>query len=432
MFKLSKFKITNKGLYWGLILTFALLYLCVGFVSTLHSITFFNLANTMGLAVLLGLTYEVGQASVLFSILMSEKNKGKFLPWALMVLLTALQVTANVYASFKFMANSGSTDYVYWQKSILFGVQAPNAEMYQVIISWIAGALLPIVALGMTALVAQNMTFMKDELEGEPAEKPKEDIVEKFLSHEFKKPEEKIEYPRDRVFYPDAEKEVMPSREEQLEKLKDKMLSNVGKQTKIEENPIIGEGGVKIIKPEFQSSLSSPQTIDPDGTVWSAQVIDPHLKPAESPFKTYDELMSIPIGGKVEEIVENEVKRRLQEKEAKKAHERNEQDVQEAYQNDLDRDVESLIPEIDLSLETRKVEAEVTQIPVDIIIEEEKPETVIPKEIQKQAGDAMRRELGEKIPFAKTRGWHLKKEYIDSNGDVYKFGKFQPEELKKA
>lgn len=162
---LSKFKITNKGLYWGLIFTFALLYLCVGFVSTLHSITFFQLANTVGLAILLGLTYEVGQAAVLFSILMSKRNKESYLSWALMFLLTALQVTANVYASFKFMATSGSMDWQYWQKAILFGVQAENAEMYQMIISWIAGALLPIVALGMTALVAQNMKFMDEDTE---------------------------------------------------------------------------------------------------------------------------------------------------------------------------------------------------------------------------------------------------------------------------
>lgn len=166
-----KIKITNKGLYWGLIITFALLYLFVGFVSTLHSITFFNLANTMSLAILLGVTYEIGQASVLFSILMT-KNKDKFLPWALMFLLTALQVTANVYASFKFMSNSGSDDWIYWQKSILVGLQAQNAEMYQIIISWIAGALLPIVALGMTALVAQNMKLMTEEFEEEKEEKP--------------------------------------------------------------------------------------------------------------------------------------------------------------------------------------------------------------------------------------------------------------------
>ena len=66
---LSKFKITNKGLYWGLIITFFIIYICVGFVSTLHAITFFQMANTMGLAILLALAFEVGQSSVLFSIL---------------------------------------------------------------------------------------------------------------------------------------------------------------------------------------------------------------------------------------------------------------------------------------------------------------------------------------------------------------------------
>ena len=184
---LSKFKITHKGLYWGLIFTFVLLYLCVGFVSTLHSITFFGLANTLGLAILLGVTYEIGQASVLFSILMT-KNKDKFLPWALMFLLTALQVTANVYASFKFMATSGSNDWQYWQKSILIGVQAENAEMYQVIISWIAGALLPIVALGMTALVAQNIKMMSEDEEdtSPPKEEGKPEKIEESVESENK------------------------------------------------------------------------------------------------------------------------------------------------------------------------------------------------------------------------------------------------------
>jgi len=189
MLNLSKFKITNKGLYWGLIITFAILYICVGFVSTLHSITFFHLANNIGLAILLGLTYELGQASVLFGILMTKKEEQKFLPWFLMILLTALQVTANVYASFKFMATSGSNDWVYWQKSILIGVQSANPEMYQVIISWIAGALLPIVALGMTALVAQRLNMMREAEENEKEKKgsvPDEE-VETIIKNEIKK-----------------------------------------------------------------------------------------------------------------------------------------------------------------------------------------------------------------------------------------------------
>ncbi len=159
-----KFKITNKGLYWGLIVTFGLLYVLVAFVSTLHAIDFFRLSNIGGLAILLGIAYEVGQASVLFSILMT-KNKEKFLPWVLMFLLTALQVTANVYASFKHMSIDGTNDWTYWYTSILkiFGVTGGSTETYQVIISWISGALLPIVALGMTALVAQNIKLITEE-----------------------------------------------------------------------------------------------------------------------------------------------------------------------------------------------------------------------------------------------------------------------------
>lgn len=156
-------KITNKGLYWGLILTFGLLYVLVAYVSTLHAIDFFKLSNNIGLAVLLGVAYELGQASVLFSILMT-KNKDTYLPWILMVLLTALQVTANVFASYKHMSLGQGTDWTYWYTSILkiFGVTGGNPETYQVIISWISGALLPVVALGMTALVAQNIKMVTE------------------------------------------------------------------------------------------------------------------------------------------------------------------------------------------------------------------------------------------------------------------------------
>jgi len=163
---MSKLEVKNKVLYWALIGTFTALYLAVAFVSTLHAVTFFQLANTLGLAILLGAAYEIGQAAVLFSILMTD-NKNRMLAWAMMFLLTALQITANVYASFKFMDMSGSTDWTYWQRAILFGVQADSPETYKVIISWISGALLPIVALGMTALVAENIRMSRGEKLGE-------------------------------------------------------------------------------------------------------------------------------------------------------------------------------------------------------------------------------------------------------------------------
>lgn len=172
----------RRRVYALLIITFASLYLCVAFVSTLHAITFFQLANTLGLAILLGVAYEIGQASVLFSILMTH-NKTRALAWFMMILLTTLQVTANVYASFKFMDSSGSTDWTYWQRSILFWLEADGPEMYKITIAWITGALLPLVALGMTALVADNIKLMRgnvslDEYEDEYEDEYDEELEE--------------------------------------------------------------------------------------------------------------------------------------------------------------------------------------------------------------------------------------------------------------
>ena len=124
---MEKKTIRNKTFYWALIGTFAALYLAVAFVSTIHAVSFFQLANTLGLAILLGAAYEVGQSAVLFSILMTE-NKNRILAWCMMFLLTGLQVTANVYASFKFMDTSGTTDWTFWQRAILFGVEADSPE----------------------------------------------------------------------------------------------------------------------------------------------------------------------------------------------------------------------------------------------------------------------------------------------------------------
>ncbi|NJO90394.1 MAG: hypothetical protein HC831_16665 [Chloroflexia bacterium] len=145
-----------RFVYYSLIGTFIALYLCIAFVSTLHAITFFELANSLTLAILLGAAYELGQSAILFSILMT-KNKNRVLAWAMMFLLTTLQVTANVFASFKFMDQSGNSDWTYWQRSILFWLEADTPEIYKITIAWITGALLPIVALGLTALAADNI-----------------------------------------------------------------------------------------------------------------------------------------------------------------------------------------------------------------------------------------------------------------------------------
>jgi len=229
---MGKFKITNRGLYWGLIATFIALYALVAFVSTLHAIDFFKLANITSLAILLGIAYEVGQATVLFSILMT-KNKEKFLPWVLMILLTALQVTANVYASFKHMSLSGNEDWTYWYTSILkiFGVQGGNAETYQVIISWISGALLPIVALGMTALVAQNIKLITED-DTENVEDGEEESVEGVEVPTLYTPDEDEDEPNEELVK--ASKDYLAK--EEIEKIRKLMDTDPIKNGSISEN----------------------------------------------------------------------------------------------------------------------------------------------------------------------------------------------------
>ena len=63
------------------------------------------------------------------------------------------------------MVQSGTSDWELWKKSLLFWLDASDPEMYRVVISWITGALLPIVALGLTALVAQNIQLKDNEEE---------------------------------------------------------------------------------------------------------------------------------------------------------------------------------------------------------------------------------------------------------------------------
>jgi hypothetical protein len=152
----------DKVLYGGLIITFIILYGATAFVSWYHAITFFNIANAVWLSVLLSFVAEIGQASVLFSILLTE-NKHKFLPWVVMIILTTLQVIGNVVSSYDWIIKHGGAGVESFQKSILFFMTAADPEIFKVVIAWISGALLPIIALSMTALVAQNMELRAEQ-----------------------------------------------------------------------------------------------------------------------------------------------------------------------------------------------------------------------------------------------------------------------------
>ena len=130
---------------------FCILYLAVGFVSTYHSIGFFSISNESWLAIILAIAFEIGQAAVLFSLLVSKEKKT--MPWILMGVLTLVQVLGNVYSAYSYMILNNPEQVKYFTDSVLFFLQDPDPKVNQVMVSYITGAILPIVSLCMTSMV---------------------------------------------------------------------------------------------------------------------------------------------------------------------------------------------------------------------------------------------------------------------------------------
>ena len=150
----------NKIFLW----LFIVLYAAIAFVSTYHAIAFFSLSNPVWLAVILAIAFEVGQAGVLFSILTNtDKDDRRSLPWILMGILTVVQVLGNVFSSYRYMIINNVDQIKYFTKSVLFFVQSPNPDYNYVMISYITGAILPVVALCMTSMVVNMLNRHRPE-----------------------------------------------------------------------------------------------------------------------------------------------------------------------------------------------------------------------------------------------------------------------------
>ena len=157
----------NNIFKYALIGLFSILYLSVGFVSVYHSISFFELSNQPWLALILACAFEIGQAAVLFYLLISKDKQ--VMPWILMGVLTLVQILGNVYSSYSYMMINNTDLIKYFTDSVLFFVQDPNPKVNHVMISYITGAILPVVALCMTSMIVNVLNYNKKE---EPIEIP--------------------------------------------------------------------------------------------------------------------------------------------------------------------------------------------------------------------------------------------------------------------
>ena len=172
---------------------FAILYLCTAFVSTMHAIQFFSLANAAYLGVILALTFEVSQAAVLSSLLIDKSNQKKIVPWLLMFLMCGVQILGNVYSSYKYICLNSLEDLKWFKEPIFIWMDNFPDKEATVIVTWAIGGLLPCVCLLLTEMVTSYIHRDKEENKvPEPEPEPEHKIENEQVQEQTNQEEEAI------------------------------------------------------------------------------------------------------------------------------------------------------------------------------------------------------------------------------------------------
>lgn len=150
--------------------TFVMLYLIVSIISTVHVINFFSLSNPYWLAVSLAIAFEIGAAASLASLIALDKmNKG--LVWALFITITLMQMQGNMYYAF-----TNLQDYKSWSE--LFDLIEEDQLYQRRVLSFVSGAILPLVALGFIKSLVDYIKPEKVEESEKKTEVEAEVIIE--------------------------------------------------------------------------------------------------------------------------------------------------------------------------------------------------------------------------------------------------------------
>ena len=112
---------------------------------------------------MLAITFEIGQAAVLFSILTGASGKNKVIPWILMCVLTLVQVLGNVFSSYEYLITNSGDNLRFFKEPIFVWTDLPDNQC-NVILTYIIGAILPIVALLMTSMVTSYLNKSEEPI----------------------------------------------------------------------------------------------------------------------------------------------------------------------------------------------------------------------------------------------------------------------------
>lgn len=182
---MNKKKIT-KYIYIGL---FAVLYLSVALVSGIHAVAFFSLANAPALGVMLAITFEIGQAAVLFSLLTNPNQRKKIMTWVQLSIFTLVQILGNVYSSYKYIVSNSMENLRFFKEPVFIWTDLPD-QMCNVIITYLVGGILPISALLLTEMLTSYLYKEENKVQ-EPTKQ--EEIKEDKKEEPEPEPEPELE-----------------------------------------------------------------------------------------------------------------------------------------------------------------------------------------------------------------------------------------------
>ena len=182
---MNKKKIT-KYIYIGL---FAALYLSVALVSGIHAVAFFSLANAPALGVMLAITFEIGQAAVLFSLLTNPNQRKKIMTWVQLSIFTLVQILGNVYSSYKYIVSNSMENLRFFKEPVFIWTDLPD-QMCNVIITYLVGGILPISALLLTEMLTSYLYKEEENKVQEP--EPEHKIENEQVQEQTNQEEEAI------------------------------------------------------------------------------------------------------------------------------------------------------------------------------------------------------------------------------------------------
>ena len=177
-----------KYIYIGL---FAALYLSVALVSGIHAVAFFSLANAPALGVMLAITFEIGQAAVLFSLLTNPNQRKKIMTWVQLSIFTLVQILGNVYSSYKYIVSNSMENLRFFKEPVFIWTDLPD-QMCNVIITYLVGGILPISALLLTEMLTSYLYKEENKVQELIKEDKKEESENEQVQEQTNQEEEAI------------------------------------------------------------------------------------------------------------------------------------------------------------------------------------------------------------------------------------------------